>query len=298
MSRRRLQGFTLVELLVVVGIIAILIAMLLPALNKARQAAFKVQCLSNLRQITAATQMFANAHQGYPPPPWLSRWAIQSSWWILNQDLSLDSFNSVPTGQRTWEIRTYGGNQFTGMMWPNLLLSEKCTASDKVFDCPSFKQLPPHVGINRTSLAYGVNAHAISCVARLNIPTSTDPNPITEYRAPLFQYHPIKFGKVRDAGKCILYSDRVMVLGAHWSDSAAINWFAAGGGYPWNDVANPYPTLWYHGDGINVTFYDGSARWVTKKEAYFARTTTADLVWDVAPNFPQWPSSDYARPVN
>ncbi len=63
----RAGGFTLVELLVVIGIIALLIAILMPALNKAREAARTTACLSNLRQCAVALQMYANANDGRIP---------------------------------------------------------------------------------------------------------------------------------------------------------------------------------------------------------------------------------------
>ena len=64
-SNNRAAGFTLVELLVVIGIIAILMGMLLPALSRAMVAARKVQCMSNMRQVFYALEMYANANKGW-----------------------------------------------------------------------------------------------------------------------------------------------------------------------------------------------------------------------------------------
>lgn len=63
----RSRGFTLVELLVVIAIIAILVSLLLPAINASRAAARRTQCINRMRQIGVATHNFATAHGGQLP---------------------------------------------------------------------------------------------------------------------------------------------------------------------------------------------------------------------------------------
>jgi len=68
-SQKRHRAFTLIELLVVIGIIAILIAILLPVLNKVKEQANRVKCASNLRQLGMSTMMYLDENKQFYPFP-------------------------------------------------------------------------------------------------------------------------------------------------------------------------------------------------------------------------------------
>ncbi|MBI4027538.1 MAG: DUF1559 domain-containing protein [Verrucomicrobia bacterium] len=78
------SAFTLIELLVVIAIIALLAALLQPALSQAREKARQVKCMNNLKQFATAFEMYLDDHEDVYPPYWDGRWVASISPYLGN----------------------------------------------------------------------------------------------------------------------------------------------------------------------------------------------------------------------
>jgi prepilin-type N-terminal cleavage/methylation domain-containing protein/prepilin-type processing-associated H-X9-DG protein len=120
-GRRGPGGFTLVELLVVIGIIALLISILLPALSKAREQGNTIKCLANLRSIGQAAKMYENANNGIVLPADVmdAKFPVSLSYQDVNE---------------TWATILVSDKY---LAYPEVTSTTEPPGNDNVFRCPS-----------------------------------------------------------------------------------------------------------------------------------------------------------------
>jgi prepilin-type N-terminal cleavage/methylation domain-containing protein/prepilin-type processing-associated H-X9-DG protein len=209
--KRNRSGFTLVELLVVIGIIALLISILLPALGKAREAANAIKCSSNLHAIGQGVAIYESEFHGMIPA---------SNWYYGLQIINGVQSPTTPTaGYVHWSAMIFaGGRHLTNV--PDLSAVDPVylsTSGWNIFQCPSLPNggLPPAntyagnseglpneagpnvVDLQAPRLAYMLNEQL---TPRSRLETNMPGPTVTPY-------HFVQAGSVRDSGSTILATE-------------------------------------------------------------------------------------------
>jgi len=251
---RSFRAFTLVELLVVISIIALLIAILLPSLGKAREQARTVKCLANLHAYIIATNTYASEHDGYLPGP------VHPA--IFRHPDQLTGNNAMKT--LNWLLRPYFGSQ-------NADSKRKSDVVEEVSTCPTSKIFVKDTDFTGLvpAFSYSINSFGpLSCPAQQSSGQyyHTDPPfyfgcwywfdswPETAAMAPTYRQREWK----PKAISRIKFPSTEWAFGDAWYRQVAAGSARSGGGaptylgtFPSRNTGSPLPSAPYHGVSLS-----------------------------------------------
>jgi prepilin-type N-terminal cleavage/methylation domain-containing protein/prepilin-type processing-associated H-X9-DG protein len=158
----RRRGFTLIELLVVIAIIAVLIALLLPAVQSAREAARRIQCTNNMKQIGLALHNYHSVHNVFAMGCSSGAYNPPGTYWSVKQNLGPLAL-MLPFLEQTSVYNSinfnFGADEFEPIASRSLTASIQATATNtsiKAFQCPSdpLAGAPDYQGTTNTNNYY------------------------------------------------------------------------------------------------------------------------------------------------
>lgn len=255
---KKKNAFTLVELLVVIGIISLLISILLPSLAKARLAATKVACASNLRQLGQGMMMYTDAHKGTYPPIYFFNDPFNWEGAVPNPN-----WGGWPQGNRcVWPylIGSYVGYDLEASpVWKPRLLKP-----NTAFTCPARidSRYPMEAWQDGFDLrlSYGMNGL---------LPPKSVKSYLIEYNNDWGKLFAYMCTRVTKTGQIKRSSDVVLM-----ADGSGENALLGNDGYYWNYSPTTKPLTHYAFDyvrheGPNILYADGHVDWVSSKQAEY-----------------------------
>jgi prepilin-type processing-associated H-X9-DG protein len=250
-----------VELLVVIGVIALLLGILLPSLNRARESARQTKCLSNLRQLGFANQAYVNEYNGWCiPGHW--GWSPPTPPWTGGTPPAIPATDTWHGWANVYDVQKAMGSALLNTYFPAGII---CPDATVVWTLGQSYGYP-------IAYSYGMNTS--------NMPGYTAAN------APVY-WNAWKLNRVPAPAEKIQFIDALGDVSYGGTPSCTMRYLPTDAG--WGEVHQPPNqsniVCYRHSRGANVIYYDAHAEWVS---ADSLRYDTANPNGPTLPNLRQW----------